>query len=100
MLVIAAVLGSFAFIADARLQTAVLIAGWPFVAKVVHYLAPWCAVASAFGAGGLCANSLGERAFNFLTRRNVVASLLVVTIFVILIASSAVMALIKEAARL
>lgn len=70
MLMMAGVLGYFAFVVDASLQGAVPLAQWPFLAKAMHYLAPWLAVASAFCAGGLCVNSLGEKAFNFFTGRS------------------------------
>ncbi|WP_339534763.1 hypothetical protein [Pseudomonas hunanensis] len=85
MLVIAGVLGFFAFAADAPLQRAVPLAKWPFLEKAMHYLSPWLAVASAFCAGGLCANSLGEKAFNFFTSpRGVIAVLIAALISIVL----------------
>ncbi|MCT5016959.1 hypothetical protein ICI41_29795 (plasmid) [Pseudomonas aeruginosa] len=83
LLVMATVLGYFAFVADASLQGAVPLAKWPFLAKAMHYFAPWLAVASAFCAGGLCANSLGEKAFNLLTGRCGVLAVLVAGLFTI-----------------
>lgn len=84
MLVMAVTLGYFAFVADAALQRLVPLAKWPFIAKATHYLAPWLAVASAFCAGGLCANSLGEKAFNFFTSRSAGIAVSVAGIFSIL----------------
>ncbi|MNJ67985.1 hypothetical protein D3C77_641970 [compost metagenome] len=85
MFVMAVALGFFAFVLDPRLQGSLPLAEWPLLARAMHYLAPWLAVASAFCAGGLCANSLGERTFNFFTSRRVVVAVLVAGIFTIVL---------------
>jgi hypothetical protein len=85
MFVMAVVLGYFAFVLDPELQGSLPLTGWPFLAKATHYLAPWLAVASAFCAGGLCANSLGERTFNCFTSRRVVIAVLAVAMITIVL---------------
>lgn len=80
MFVMTVVLGYFAFALDPAFQQALPLVEWPLLAKATHYLAPWYAVASAFCAGGLCANSLGECIFSYFTSRRVVIALLVLAL--------------------
>lgn len=89
MSVMAVVLGYFAFVLDPGLQGSLPLAGWPLLAKAMHYLAPWLSVASAFCAGGLCANSLGERAFNCFTSRRVVIAVLAMAMITIVLVGRA-----------
>lgn len=76
MFVMTVVLGYFAFVLDPAFQLALPLVGWPLLAKATHYVAPWFAVASAFCAGGLCANSLGERTFRYFTSRRIVIAVM------------------------
>lgn len=85
LLIIAVVLGYFAFVLDQRLQSALPFAEWPLLAKGMHYIAPWLAVSSAFCAVGLCANSLGERALSYFTSRPAVFAALVASFIAIIL---------------
>nr|WP_011922880.1 hypothetical protein [Pseudomonas fluorescens]CAM96103.1 putative transmembrane protein [Pseudomonas fluorescens SBW25] len=80
MFVMTVVIGYFAFVLDPAFQQALPLVEWPLLAKATHYLAPWYAVASAFCAGGLCANSLGEWTFSYFTSRRVVIAVLVLAL--------------------